>query len=104
MSFVLTPCLTHEEFVEKPRFLKKEARILFSSIKEWNNDICNNINGPKSDPTKWSKSERERQVSYDITYMWNSKNVTGELIYKTETYSDTENKLMVNKWERKGEG
>ena len=23
--------------------------------------------------TKWRKSERERQISYDITYMWNPK-------------------------------
>ena len=33
-----------------------------------------------------SKPERERQISYDITYIWNHfffKN-TNELIYKTE--------------------
>ena len=24
-------------------------------------------------PTKWSKSKRERQIPYDITYMWNPK-------------------------------
>ena len=38
---------------------------------------------------KWSKSERERQVPYDITYMWNLKYDTNELIYKTETESQT---------------
>ena len=27
----------------------------------------------------------QRQISYDITYMWNLKNDTNELIYKTET-------------------
>ena len=26
----------------------------------------------------------QRQISYDITYMWNLKNDTNELIYKTE--------------------
>ena len=32
-----------------------------------------------------SKPERERQISYDITYMWNlKKNDTNELIYTTE--------------------
>ena len=31
------------------------------------------------------KSDRERQISYDITYIWNLKNSTNELIYKTET-------------------
>ena len=30
---------------------------------------------------------RERQMSYDITYKWNLKNYTNELIYKTETDS-----------------
>ena len=48
--------------------------------------------GPRDDHTKWSKSERERQVSYDITYMWNLvQNDTNELIdiYKTETDSQT---------------
>ena len=31
------------------------------------------------------KSERERQISYDITYMWDlKKNGTNDLIYKTE--------------------
>ena len=28
--------------------------------------------------TKWSKSERESQISYDITYMWNLKYSTNE--------------------------
>ena len=30
-----------------------------------------------------SKSERERQIPYDITYMWNLKYDTNEPIYKT---------------------
>ena len=29
----------------------------------------------------------QRQISYDITYMWNLKNDTNELIYKTEIAS-----------------
>ena len=34
-----------------------------------------------------SKSDRERQIPYDISYMWNLKNDTNELTYKTETDS-----------------
>ena len=34
-----------------------------------------------------SKSDTERQILYDITYMWNLKNNTDESIYKTETDS-----------------
>ena len=61
------------------------------------------MNGPRDYHTKWSKSETERWISYDITYMWNLKNNTNELIYKTETDSDMENKLMVTKQEMRGE-
>ena len=32
-----------------------------------------------------SKSDRERQIPYDISYMWNLKYDTSELISKTET-------------------
>ena len=36
-----------------------------------------------------NKSDRERQISYDITYMWNLKYDTNELIQETETGSQT---------------
>ena len=42
------------------------SEILLSHKKEWNNAICN-MDGPRDDHTKWSKSER--QIAYDITYM-----------------------------------
>ena len=34
-----------------------------------------------------SQSERERQIPYDITYMWNLKYGTNESIYKIEADS-----------------
>ena len=37
--------------------------------KEWNNAIWSNLNGARDDHTKWIKSER--QIAYDIAYMWN---------------------------------
>ena len=36
------------------------------------------------------KSYRERQILYDISYMWNLKYDTDELIYETETDSWTQ--------------
>ena len=63
--------------------------MLLSHKKEWNNAICGNMDGPRDDHTKWSKSERERQIPYNITCMWNLKYDTSELIYKTETDSQT---------------
>ena len=47
--------------------------ILLSHLKEWNNVICSNMDGTGDYQTKWSKSDRERQISYDITYMRNVK-------------------------------
>ena len=59
------------------------------------------MDGPRDYDTKWSKSERERQISYDVAYMWNLKN-KNELIYKTKIDSDIENKLMVTRGESRG--
>ena len=42
-----------------------------------------------------SKSERERQIPYDIIYMCNIKYDTNEFIHKTEI--DMENRLMIAK-------
>ena len=39
--------------------------------------------------TKWSKSEKEKQIPYDITYMCNLKYDTNDPIYGIETESGT---------------
>ena len=51
--------------------------------------ICSNMDGPRECHTKWSKSDRERQILCDVTYIWNLKNSTNESTYKTETDSQT---------------
>ena len=51
---------------------------------------------------KWSKSGREKQIPYDITYMWNLEYGTNELIYKTEI--DIEVRLTATSGERVKEG
>ena len=64
--------------------------IYYSAIKkEWNDAICNNMDGPRDYHSKWSKPERERQMSCDITCMRNLKYDTNEFIYKRETDSQT---------------
>ena len=50
--------------------------------------ICSNMDATRDCHTKWSKSERERQIPYYITYMWNPKYDTNEPIYETETESE----------------
>ena len=61
--------------------------ILLSHKKYWNNAISNNMDATRDYQIKWSKSERERQIPNDISYMWNLKYDTNEAIYKTETDS-----------------
>ena len=73
----------------------------YSIINKNNNVICCNMDGPRDYYTQWAKSARERQISYDITCMWNlkKKKDTNELIYKIETDSQT---LKTNLWLPKG--
>ena len=47
------------------------------------------------------KKVRERQIVYDITYIWYLKYDINQLIYKTQTKTVIENKLMVTKGESK---
>jgi len=47
------------------------------------------MKGPRDHHTK-VKSDRERQIPYDITYMWSLKYDTNEDSYKTEIDSQTQ--------------
>ena len=48
--------------------------------KEPNTAICNNMDGPGGPYVQWTKSNRERQVPYGVTYTWNLETNTNELI------------------------
>ena len=50
-------------------------RILFSHKQEENLAICNNMDESWRHYAKWNKPERERQILYDLTYMWNLQSV-----------------------------
>ena len=60
--------------------------------KEWNLAICDNMDESRGYYAKWNKSDSERQILYDLTYMRNIKQ-TNKLI-------GTENRLVVA-WSRK---
>ena len=51
---------------------------VLSNIKERNFAICKSwtwiMDGLEGYHAKWNKSDRERQILYVITYMWNLKN------------------------------
>ena len=72
----------------------------YYSKKEWNLTICDNMDSPWMYYARWNKSDRERQIPYDFTYMWNLKNTTN----KTKLI-DTENRMMVGRgWKGRGVG
>ena len=52
--------------------------------KEWNDVICSIMDEPRDYHTKWSKLERERQISYEIIYMQIPKCDINQHIYETE--------------------
>ena len=64
--------------------------ILLSHKKKQNWVICSEVGGPRVCHTEWSKSEREKQIPYANTYVWNLKKngsdePTGKTGIKTQT-------------------
>jgi len=45
-----------------------------------------NMDGTRDSQTKWSKSERERQIPFDITYIWHLIYGTNEPFHRKETH------------------
>ena len=93
-------CLSTDEWIKKMFYThtKTHSGILLSHKNEGNNAICSNMDGPRDYHTKWNKQDRERQISYNITYMWNLKK-RQKWIYSQNRnrLTDIENKLMVTK-------
>ena len=76
--------------MDKDDVVRKYSGILLSHKKEQNNAIRCNTDTTGDYRTKQSKSERERQIPYDITYMWRLKYDTNEHIFETKTDSQTQ--------------
>ena len=74
--------------------------------KEWKNVICRNKEKRKNYHVKWRKSDREREISYNITSMWNLKNKQTnkknrcKWTYLHNRLTGVENQLMVTKEEK----
>ena len=61
--------------------------ILLNHEKEWNDAICSSVDECRDYHTKWSKSEENK--CHMISLRWNLKYDTNDLIYETETDSQT---------------
>ena len=64
--------------------MTREARneILIDHKKEQSNTACSNMDKPRDYCMMGTKSDTERQIPSDITYMWNLKYDTVELFMK----------------------
>ena len=56
--------------------------ILLNHKKEFNNSICSNMDGLGDYHAKWSKADRERQISSDSAYQRNLKMIQMNLFTK----------------------
>ena len=56
--------------------------------KEWNNSICSNMSGHRDHHTKWTMSDKDKYHTISLLCEI-LKSDTNELIYKTETDSQT---------------
>ena len=61
------------------------------------------MDGTRDSHPEWSKSEEERQIPYDITYIWNLIYGTNELSTEKKIMN-LENRLMAAKGEGEGVG
>ena len=86
-------CPRTYEWIKKMWYIHGE--VLVSHKKEWNKSICSYYLGGYH--TKWSKSEREREIPSDVTYMSNLKYDTNERIYETDRLPDIQNRFTVAK-------
>ena len=55
--------------MDKENMLHLHNGISLSHKKEWNWVICWDMYGPKDFHTEWSKSQREKQISFSNAYV-----------------------------------
>ena len=65
---------------------------------------CSNMDGLGGYYVKWNKFDRERQILYDVIYMWNLKKLNKLMNTTAKTSKPIENKLVVTSVEGKGRG
>ena len=61
--------------------------------------ICSNMDGLGGHCAKWNKSDKERQILNDITYMWNLKKYNKLVnITEKEVYSPYKEQINDYQW------
>ena len=95
-------CPSTDEWIKRIWYKKIQWDIT-QPQKGWNNAIGSNMDEPRDDHTQWSRSDRERQMSYDFPYMWNLKKwYKWTCLQNRNRLTDIENRLMVSREESWG--
>ena len=61
--------MSGDRWMDKEDVVYKHNGLLLSHGEEWSNAM----DATRDYHTKWSNPERESQMSYDVTHMWNLK-------------------------------
>ena len=72
--FVLKSCVTVAKYLSMEKWIKKMWYIYSAMRKKEILPFVNNIDEPWGHYAKWNKSDKERQIVYDLTYTWDWKN------------------------------
>ena len=78
-------CPSTEEWIKKMWYIYNG--ISLSHKKERNWVICRDVDGRRDCHTEWSKSEREKQISYINAYMWNLKKLVQIVLFTKQSTS-----------------
>ena len=89
-----------DRWMDKEDVVHKCNGISLSHKKEWSNAIRSNMDGPRDCCTEWRKSERERQISYNVAHMWNLEKCHRWTYLQAEIESQM---YKTNLWLPKGE-
>ena len=95
---IATTQMSMDKWMDKENVVYLHNGILLSHKKEWNNAICSNMDRHRDYHTKWSKSERERQIPCDIL---ESKKIIQMNLYIQQKDSQTQ---KTNLWLPRGKG
>ena len=97
-------CPLTDEWIKKMWYIYTME--YYSAIKkEQNWVICRDVDGPRDCHTEWSKSEREKQISYINAYIWNvEKWCRGTCLQGRNRDTDVVNKRMNTKGVKQGLG
>ena len=88
--------------IDKENVVHIYNAILVSCKKEQHNAICNNMDDLEFVILSEVKSDTERQILYDVAYMWNLKKKKRTYLQTRSRVMDVKNKLMVTRISKGG--